>query len=98
MSRLEPLPFEKIEGTATPVAASPFPALKSGLPNPIGVSAADIVGGTAAGAEVQRMDQLEKMLQEAQGRTETVEREAYDKAYNAGEKAGLVLGGKRAEQ
>lgn len=44
------------------------------------------------------MAQMERMLQEAQGRAESVEREAYDKAYAAGEKAGLALGEKRAEQ
>ncbi|OIO67416.1 MAG: flagellar assembly protein [Zetaproteobacteria bacterium CG1_02_53_45] len=45
-----------------------------------------------------RMKQLEVMLQEAQGRAEIVEKEAYDKAYLAGEKAGMALGKKRAEQ
>lgn len=98
MSRLEPLPIEVIEGAAVSVPDSPFPVLRKGAATPAGISAAEIVGATAPGAEAQRMDQLEKMLQEAQGRTETVEREAYDKAYRAGEKAGLALGGKRAEQ
>ncbi len=45
-----------------------------------------------------RMKQLEQMLQEVQGRAEIVEKEAYDKAYLAGEKAGMALGKKRAEQ
>jgi len=45
-----------------------------------------------------RMKQLEQMLQEAQGRAEIVEKEAYDNAYLAGEKAGMALGKKRAEQ
>ncbi|WP_227819363.1 FliH/SctL family protein [Mariprofundus micogutta] len=45
-----------------------------------------------------RMKQLEQMLHEAQGRAEIVEKEAYDKAYLAGEKAGMALGKKRAEQ
>lgn len=49
-------------------------------------------------AGVDRMKQLEKMLQEAQGRAEVIEKEAYDNAYLAGEKAGMVLGQKRAEQ
>jgi len=44
------------------------------------------------------MKQLEQMLQEAQGRAEIIEKEAYDKAYLAGEKAGMTLGKKRAEQ
>jgi len=45
-----------------------------------------------------RMQQLENMLKEVQGRAEIVEKEAYDKAYLAGEKAGMVLGRKRGEQ
>jgi len=45
-----------------------------------------------------RMKQLEQMLQEVQGRAEIVEKEAYDNAYLAGEKAGMALGKKRAEQ
>jgi len=49
-------------------------------------------------AGVDRMKQLETMLQEAQGRAEIIEKEAYDKAYLAGEKAGMALGKKRAEQ
>lgn len=44
------------------------------------------------------MQQLEAMLAEVQGRAEVVEKEAYDKAYMAGEKAGMALGKKRAEQ
>jgi len=45
-----------------------------------------------------RMQELEQMLNEAQGRSELLEREAYDKAYEAGEKTGMELGRKRAEQ
>ncbi|MDQ7002752.1 MAG: FliH/SctL family protein [Ghiorsea sp.] len=48
--------------------------------------------------EKKRMDELEKMLGEAQSRTAMIEQEAYDKAYAAGEKSGLALGEKRAEQ
>lgn len=44
------------------------------------------------------MQQLERMLHEMQGRAATVEKEAYDKAYLAGEKAGMALGKKRGEQ
>jgi len=51
-----------------------------------------------ASPESQQLNQMEQMLREAQGRAESVEREAYDKAYAAGEKAGLALGQKRAEQ
>ncbi|MDQ6991878.1 MAG: FliH/SctL family protein [Mariprofundus sp.] len=45
-----------------------------------------------------RAQQLEKMLQEVQGRAEIVEKEAYDNAYLAGEKAGMTLGKRRGEQ
>lgn len=48
--------------------------------------------------EESRLQELEHMLQEAQSRAAIVEQEAYDKAYAAGEKAGLALGEKRAEQ
>jgi len=50
------------------------------------------------GPEEQRMQELENMLKEAQSHAEIMEREAYDKAYAAGEKAGMALGEKRAEQ
>lgn len=53
---------------------------------------------TALSEEKQRMDELEKMLSEAQSRAAVIEQEAYDKAYAAGEKSGLALGEKRAEQ
>jgi flagellar biosynthesis/type III secretory pathway protein FliH len=49
-------------------------------------------------SNTNRMQQLENMLKEVQGRAEIVEKEAYDKAYLAGEKAGMVLGRKRGEQ
>ena len=49
-------------------------------------------------SEKKRLVELEEMLSEAQSRTAIVEQEAYDKAYAAGEKAGLALGEKRAEQ
>jgi len=52
----------------------------------------------ALSEEKQRMDELEKMLSEAQSRAAVIEQEAYDKAYAAGEKSGLALGEKRAEQ
>ncbi len=45
-----------------------------------------------------RVSELEQMLAEAQDRMAVLEREAYDKAYAAGEKAGMELGRKRAEQ
>jgi len=60
------------------------------------------IGDPQAGQDIDqnanRMKQLENMLQEVQGRAEIIEKEAYDKAYLAGEKAGMVLGKKRGEQ
>ncbi|MFQ5355108.1 MAG: hypothetical protein ACE5DY_01240 [Mariprofundaceae bacterium] len=53
---------------------------------------------TMARPEPDRLQQLEKMLAEKHDRQAIVERDAYDKAYAAGEKAGLTLGRKRAEQ
>lgn len=93
VSRLTPLPIEILEGVSKSLSPSPFPVFGSASPTMPAVTAAQITG-----SEVQRMDQLEKMLKDAQGRAEVVEREAYDKAYVAGEKAGLALGEKRAEQ
>jgi len=48
--------------------------------------------------ETDRMRELEQMLNEAQSHAQNIEREAYDKAYSAGEQAGMDLGSKRAEQ
>jgi len=81
-SALSPLPLKYIEGTAV---SSPLPDLGNLKNNP-------------ARSENERMRQLEKMLNEAQGRSEQLERETYDKAYSAGEQAGMDLGKKRAEQ
>ncbi len=55
-------------------------------------------GDQPAANNVHRMQQLETMLKEVQGRAEIVEKEAYDKAYLAGEKAGIALGKRRGEQ
>ena len=45
-----------------------------------------------------RLEQLETMLAEKHSFDANLERESYDKAYLSGEKAGLALGQKRAEQ
>lgn len=58
----------------------------------------DVDTAPVLNAEQQRMQELDRMLQEAQSRADIVEREAYDKAYAAGEKSGFSLGEKRAEQ
>ena len=49
-------------------------------------------------SQVNRLEQLEKMLAEKHAFDANMERQAYDKAYISGEKAGLALGQKRAEQ
>jgi len=49
-------------------------------------------------SSANRLEQLEAMLAEKESFNETLERESYDKAYLSGEKAGLALGQKRAEQ
>jgi len=56
------------------------------------------LGEQSAANGMHRMRQLEAMLKEVQGRAEIVEKEAYDKAYLAGEKAGMALGKRRGEQ
>jgi len=74
---------------------SPFPELASRvMKTPQTMPMAQMSGSP----EERRVQELEHMLQEAQGRAEIMEREAYDKAYAAGEKAGMALGQKRAEQ
>jgi len=80
---LTPLPLKMIEGTPS---SFPFGELKASP------------AVAAKPLETDRMKQLEQMLQEAQGRAGTIEKEAYDKAYQAGEKTGIDLGKKRAEQ
>ncbi len=94
MSQLTPLPIEAVEGVKKSSAESPFPILGGAAPTRLNGGAPM----SALSPEGAQVNQLEKMLQEAQGRAEAVEREAYDKAYAAGEKAGLALGEKRAEQ
>jgi len=89
VSTLTPLSFPEEEQTAT-TASSPFPYTS--------IQAGQQLAGQPGAHGVNRMQQLEAMLQEAQGRAEIIEKEAYDKAYLAGEKAGMALGKKRGEQ
>ncbi len=93
---LMPLPTlvdEDMEQTTS--TDSPFPELASRvMERPQTMPMAQI----GVSPEERRVQELEHMLQEAQGRAEVMEREAYDKAYAAGEKAGMALGQKRAEQ
>jgi len=87
MSSLTPLIFPEDQRNASSHSSSPFP-----------YSSIDAEASTQASNNSNRMQQLENMLKEVQGRAEIVEKEAYDKAYLAGEKAGMVLGRKRGEQ
>jgi len=89
---LAPLPIMEDKALHQEVSSSPYPVLGA---TPL--AAIETSAPVSAGEE-QRMQELERMLQEAQGRAEVMEREAYDKAYAAGEKAGMALGAKRAEQ
>jgi len=83
---LPPLAYrEDSAAHATPANESVFPYTSIDAPAPPPVN-------------TNRMQQLESMLKEVQGRAEIVEKEAYEKAYLAGEKAGLALGRKRGEQ
>jgi len=89
---LTPLPITEDKALHQKVPSSFYPVLGESSSTMIEVPAPVLP------AEEQRMQELERMLQEAQGRAEIMEREAYDKAYAAGEKAGMALGAKRAEQ
>lgn len=89
---LTPLAITEDKALHQKVPSSLYPVMGESSPALIEVSAPVLP------AEEQRMQELERMLQEAQGRAEIMEREAYDKAYAAGEKAGMALGAKRAEQ
>jgi len=81
---LEPLPLKSLPGKKP---ESPFPFENIGT-----------AGNTDGHLPADRLRQLEEMLARNQEKTNEIEREAYDKAYIAGEKAGLELGRKRAEQ
>jgi len=89
---LAPLPIMEDKALHQEVLPSPYPILGA-----VPLAAIEASTPVSVGEE-QRMQELERMLQEAQGRAEIMEREAYDKAYAAGEKAGMALGAKRAEQ
>jgi len=81
-NKLEPLPTKKLYREKK---TAPFPYREFSRPVP-------------PVQEKDHLRQLEQMLSEKQERVAIVEREAHDKAYAIGEKAGMALGGKRAEQ
>lgn len=82
MPSIEPLPVKQEGGAKKP------PALYKQMGDEKSVEEV---------SENDRLQQLEQMLLESQRRAEKMEKEAYDRAYMAGEKAGLALGKKRAE-
>jgi len=89
MSTLIPLSFPEESGVSSqPTGKFPYASIGAGHNH----------GDQPAANNVHRMQQLETMLKEVQGRAEIVEKEAYDKAYLAGEKAGIALGKRRGEQ
>ncbi len=77
-----------------PLHLKPIQKTKSSLPFPY----SEFTRQKPEKKEPDRLRQLEQMLSGNQERAVEKEREAYDKAYAAGEKAGLALGNKRAEQ
>ncbi|MDX8395092.1 MAG: FliH/SctL family protein, partial [Mariprofundaceae bacterium] len=87
MSSLTPLIFPEDQRPPASHTSSAFP-----------YRSIDAEASNQSNNNTNRMQQLENMLKEVQGRAEIVEKEAYDKAYLAGEKAGMVLGRKRGEQ
>jgi len=97
------LPYPAFEAGKSPLtqrnksAMNPLIATAS-MPQQAAQQPSQTMSNQQPTAEEARMKELENMLNEAQSRAAVVEQEAYDKAYEAGEKAGLVLGEKRAEQ
>jgi len=85
--QLEPLSLKELPDS---IGARDFPFDELSMP-------ASSVSETPA-APRNRIQELERMLADTQGKAAAIEQEAYDKAYAAGEKAGMALGQKRAEQ
>jgi len=97
---LERLPTIEDEGLYQCGSAAPFLqfGVESAPIQPASEMTQTDTTSPALNEEQQRMQELDRMLQEAQSRADVAEREAYDKAYAAGEKSGMALGEKRAEQ
>jgi flagellar biosynthesis/type III secretory pathway protein FliH len=83
---LDPLPLKSVAKAQKKV---PFPYRDFSTRQPEKIS-------ELSGAN--RLEQLKTMLAEKHAFDANLERETYDKAYLSGEKAGLALGQKRAEQ
>jgi len=80
--------------TLDPLPRKALAKTKSALPFPY----REFASQQMEKGEPDRLQQLEQMLSGNQERAAEMERKAYDKAYASGEKAGLALGKKRAEQ
>ena len=93
---LKPLPVIQDELLHKHYSSSAFPSFDE--PQPAALDESLPPSESAMDFEKKRMEELDLVLQEARGRAEIMEREAYDKAYAAGEKSGMALGEKRAEQ
>jgi len=98
MMSLSPLPTTTVSKPATLSSELPYPELSQRTPKVQPVLRKQWGEQKQENKEQDRLKELENMLNEAQSRAAIVEQEAYDKAYAAGEKAGLALGEKRAEQ
>ena len=96
----KPFPYPKFQDGIPRTAPNPAAPLAPIVAGHQSVATAPLSSQTAQprANEAQRMKELEAMLSEAQSRAAVIEQEAYDKAYAAGEKSGLSLGEKRAEQ
>lgn len=89
--QLEPLGLKVLPASNTKSHETPFRELSAPAMAPVPEEIPN-------NAPASRVQELEQMLAESQGRAAEIEQEAYDKAYAAGEKAGMALGQKRAEQ
>ena len=95
---LAPLPISEVTRQSSIKPQLPYPKLGERITNEKPAMQRVWGADKDVPSEESRLKELEDMLQEAQSRAAIVEQEAYDKAYAAGEKAGLALGEKRAEQ
>jgi len=95
---LKPLPRIEDAGLYQRYANSPFPTFGEAAEPADAQIAALESPSLGVSEEQRRMQEIDRMLQEAQTRALVMEREAYDKAYATGEKSGMALGSKRAEQ
>lgn len=88
---LEPLALKLVSGTQEKTTPFPYGDFSPQQPGKAPEKVSEL---SATG----RLEQLETMLAEKHSFDANLEREAYDKAYLSGEKTGLALGQKRAEQ